>query len=59
MVAVTQLVKEPDLVKYQADYSEDNKRTTPPEYKPFVLTPPHHKQTFTLDIDPSAIITED
>lgn len=58
-MAATQLSEELDLTKYQADYTEENKCINPPEFKPFVLTPPRRKQTFAPDVDLSVIITGD
>jgi hypothetical protein len=58
-VAATQMVDELDLSKYLAGYTEENKRINLPEFKPLTQTPPRRKQTFTPDVDPSAILTND
>lgn len=54
-VAATGMTEEINLSKYQAGYSESNKRIESPNPQPVALTRPR-KQTFTPDVEPSPVL---
>ena len=55
----SKLVEETDLSHYQSIYDANNKRVNAPTYDAQNLIPPLCKHTYTPDVEPSTLISDE
>ena len=55
----SKLAKDTNLSHYKSVYDVDNKKVKAPVHDSQDLTPPIHKNTFSLDADPSTLISDE